>query len=724
MADVFGTIGNEQVELNNAATEATLKLLLQSSLASNKQSIESINKIAVRAGVDENTVKQTNQRINAFGQAAFNTGAAWAGLSTASDTLRSAFINARQVTEVFTSGATQASDVLALVSRIGGPLGLVISGMSALASFQENLLKSYQGLTQAGVNFGGSLTDLRLAASNTYMTMDQFTNLIKQNSENFAKMGGTANEGAIAFTKVASALQKSEFGDQLRALGYTSEQANQGLATYIAMTGGRNRQEMQDTRALSAAAAEYMSQLDALAQITGKSKEAQEQALKEAAANQAYQSYLLTLDEEGRKKANAAMMEAQAKGGKGAAEALMSQLLGLPPMTKAAQEFTAVAPKMAAANNQMASAVKDSSKGLSDVKKAGDALGVAANETKKDLGATGQALIMQGGTLAGTISQVTATANRQEQQGIKTQADAEAQRKKIEGEQTKREASQAAAAAETQKKLNELGQAIMEKMMPAVAGLLSVFNPLIQSITDFVTWIAKTPVALSTMLTIVGGLGAAFLAYKASMAVKAAKAVTRGTLGNPMIVQEAGGGTAAGGKGKTSPGAKASKMGGLAKGLMGGVGGVLGGLALGVASEKLKESGYEKLGAGADIGSAALTGAGMGAMLGPVGAAVGGALGGAYGLYQNWGALFGGSGKEVPKPSAAEAAASAATGMPPAETVGAVAEETPIEKLVKQMERLNIQTADVVRYMRETAEQTRRTVDATKQLSGNLFPTP
>ena len=67
-------------------------------------------------------------------------------------------------------------------------------------------------------------------------------------------------------------------------------------------------------------------------------------AMDEAKANQAYQEYLLTLDEEGKKKANAAMLEANAKGGKGAMDALTSQLLGLPPMTKAAQEFTALAP--------------------------------------------------------------------------------------------------------------------------------------------------------------------------------------------------------------------------------------------------------------------------------------------------------------------------------------------------------------------------------------------
>lgn len=93
-----------------------------------------------------------------------------------------------------------------------------------------------------------------------------------------------------------------------------------------------------------------------------------------------------------------------------------------------------------------------------------------------------------------------------------------------------------------------------------------------------------------------------------------------------------------------------SKGASLAKGLAGGVGGIVGGLALDYASDKLKESGHEKLGAAADIGSSALSGAGTGAMIGTmiapgvgtaIGGAVGGLVGGAYGLYKNAGTLFG-----------------------------------------------------------------------------------
>ena len=98
----------------------------------------------------------------------------------------------------------------------------------------------------------------------------------------------------------------------------------------------------------------------------------------------------------------------------------------------------------------------------------------------------------------------------------------------------------------------------------------------------------------------------------------------------------------------------------LGKGVAGGVGSIAGGLALDYASEKLTESGHEKLGAAANIGSDALTGAGLGATIGSVvpgvgtviGGAVGGAAGGLYGLWKNRKTLFGQQAVAQSKPPA------------------------------------------------------------------------
>lgn len=88
-------------------------------------------------------------------------------------------------------------------------------------------------------------------------------------------------------------------------------------------------------------------------------------------------------------------------------------------------------------------------------------------------------------------------------------------------------------------------------------------------------------------------------------------------------------------------------------GLLKGGLGAIGGMALGYGADKLVEAGHEKTGGALGVGAEALSGAGMGAMIGSVipgvgtaiGGAVGGVAGGAYGLYKNWGNLFGGDKK-------------------------------------------------------------------------------
>jgi hypothetical protein len=558
---------------------------------------------------------------------------------------------------------------------------------------------------------------------------------MKENSEAFAKMGGTANDGAIAFSRVNKELIQGEAGQRLMALGYTAEDVSSGLASYIAMTGGRNAQEMKDTKGLSASAGEYLTQLDDLAQITGKTREQQEAALKEANANQAYQSYLLTLDEEGKKKANAAMAEAMAKGGKGAADALQSQLLGLPPMTKAAQEFTAIAPRMAAANNRMAAAVNDASKGVSDIRNAGDELGVAANQTKQDLGDTGKALIMGGGTFSSTIGAIFGTANRNAQQGVKTLEDAENQRKTIEAVRKQREESQASDMAEAFAGFKELGAELWNVFSPLLSVVTVVANVLGRAagiiasvIKAFNTAFEKINQQFDGLGTVIKGLTVITLAYFAAKKLADAQELIKAkagdiiknrglTAGTPLYTTEVGT-NLAGNTGTKTTGGKSDKLGGMGK-LTGGLGGIIGGAALDLASEKLKESGHDKLAATADIGSSALTGAGMGAFLGPMGAAIGGVLGAGYGLYKNMNADE--TNKDKPK-MADGGIVTRATAITAGESgPEAIIPLAKFENLQSELQTLNTTMKEVLKYMMDTADNTKKTHDATKSLNGNLF---
>jgi uncharacterized protein YidB (DUF937 family) len=359
---VEGTIGGQPVILNNAATESTLDKIYKilSSTISPEKLKEIFESSSGAGGVSNAAVKEFVQETGKASKIAAGLGGALGGLDSAADTYTKALSIGVDVVSQFTNNLGNASGLFGMMARQEGIVGALGRTFQIAAEFNEQQLKSYQDLTTAGINFGGSLADLRTSAAAMELSMDSFVSLMKNNSEAFGRMGGSANEGAQNFKKLSQAMFAGDAGNKLKNLGYTSEQVNQSMLNYIAFTGGRSAKEMQNTDKLSKSASHYMQNMDALATITGKSREQQEEAMKEAAANAAFESYLMTLDEDQRAKAMQGMQDAFAKGGKGAQESFMSAAQGFPPMTKAAQQYTAIAGPMNDVTMKQVAAIKDS----------------------------------------------------------------------------------------------------------------------------------------------------------------------------------------------------------------------------------------------------------------------------------------------------------------------------------------------------------------------------
>ena len=700
MADVTGSIGNEYVELNNAATEATLKQLLAATLKmGGAGAAGAVGSTASAAGVNTAAVAAAAKSYKELGEKADNLKQTFSALAT----------GMMDLTGKLLQGTSNSSDLFAAFERLPGVAGLVATGLKKVAQFQEENLVAYQKITDAGVNFGGSLTDMRTAAASTYMTLDQFAGLMKRNSETFAKMGGTAEQGARAFTGLSNSLMKSEAGDNLRALGYTSEQVNEGLAGYLANTGARTKQEMQNTAAITKGAGEYLTQLDGLATITGKSREEQEKALKQANANAAYEQMKMGMTEEQRAAYDKGLAEMSAKFGKAGEDLFKSQAMGLPPMTEAAQKLAALSPEVARASQGMADVGKRGGAAAETYRLSAQATEGAAQAAKRLSGVSG-ALSFSSDSTSQALMGLTKESNRARAQGTETAAEGEKQQREIAAAQKQRQESEAKAAVESQKAMQELGQSILSILMPAIKLLTAVINPLAKFVSAVMTQFEKLNGIVQTIIV----TGLALLAYqKLKSARQAAGQIAGGGGGGGGGLGGSGGGKGLGGK--------------LMGGLKGGVGGIVGGLALGAASDYAAKNGMEKTGAGLDIASQAASFAGTGAMLGSIvpglGTAVGGGLGavagGAYGLYQNWGKLFGESGQ---KKAADGLMVNTPTNILAGEAGPEIVAPTKhFENLQNELQTLNKQTVEMLRFLKETAEHTRNTADATKQLGGDLF---
>ena len=698
MAEVTGSIGNEYVELNNAATEATLRLLLQATLATSKAQKDAIKDLATKAGLDPAAVAAMNtnvrQSTGVFGKLAT------AGTETANK-IRVLDSSISPLIKSLTEGSAQVSNVFGAFEAMPGILGVVATGFRRLAEYQEKNLDMYQQVSTAGVNFGGSLTALRQSALNTYMTLDQFTNLMKTNGETFSKLGGTSNEGAKAFVKASNSLLSSDAGSKLRALGYTTEEVNQGMLNYLSVTGGRSKAELQDTAALTKSTTIYLQELDQLSAITGKSREEQQKKLKEEMEEAEFQLFLASKSKEERELIEGNVKRATVLYGKGGADIAKASAMGVAVQGEAGKKLTATSASTAEAIQRDLALRRQygaQSKEVYDNEIKG------RQSNARDLGRLAGPVGSFSGVLKGNEEAVKLAARDR----IAREKEVAEQYSTAARERAEREASQAKAAVDAQKSVQEFGQAINNLLGPIVSLLTPVINGLATSLSKVVKGFD----------TITFGFGGIVLAAGAA-ALALRKLAATSALGG------SGGGGPSGGGGKGITGSLVKKLGiagTVAGGLM--LAGELGSISDQEKAGTISASDASKQRGGA-IGetggglAGALAGAAAGGLIGgPIGALIGGVIGG-------WGGgtagRMGGEAFAGPK-----AAAGAIVESPMNIKVGEEEPEiiSPIRyfnNLQSELSTLNKQTADMIRYLKETAEYTKRNVDATKSLSGDLF---
>jgi hypothetical protein len=257
--------------------------------------------------------------------------------------------------------------------------------------------------------------------------------------------------------------------------------------------------------------------------------------------------------------------------------------------------------------------------------------------------------------------------------------------------------------------------------------VIKMLTPVINAFATVVKIIATQFEKLNGIAQILIATGLAYLAYQKLRSAREAAG---------QIPTSGGGGGAGGGGAKGALGAasKFAKIGGAAGALIGGASlySSFGDINDKVKSGKMseEEASKEKTGAIGETGggmAGGLAGAAAGAAIGSVvpviGTAIGALIGGALGSY-------GGSSLGKSAADALSGQKKAADGLmvntPTSILAGeagpeVVAPTRHFENLQTELQTLNKQTAEVLRYMKETAEYSRRSNDSIKSLGGDLF---
>lgn len=231
-----------------------------------------------------------------------------------------------------TTGSARLSDLFNSFKGLPFFIGEAAGLFAKIVSVLEEQLTTYRNLTKIGASFSGNLTLMRDTAAKAQLTLGEFASVVSGNSEIFATLGGNVQKGLDRFVKLQGDLMGpgSAYSKQLLALGYTSAEAAEALASYMRSQGTMNKSQLANDKLITDGVVAYAKELDTISKLTGKSREKIEAELKSVELEETYQQFLAGIADPKQaaaiKSAVANMLNA---GGREAAEQLKLAVQGI-----------------------------------------------------------------------------------------------------------------------------------------------------------------------------------------------------------------------------------------------------------------------------------------------------------------------------------------------------------------------------------------------------------
>jgi hypothetical protein len=223
--------------------------------------------------------------------------------------------------ENLAKGGVKVSSVFDGISEVvGGTTGF----FNKLRSGIEPQVDIWRGLSNAGISFQGGIVEMAVAARGARVDSEDFAETLRATNIQLRSLGGTSQQGTRAFADLTKQFYDvPEIADSLRTLGYTNKELNDVMALSVTLGSATNINTDKARDREIQAARQLAEQLELTARLTGMSRKDQEEKLKEAQRDAAFQAKLEMearqiadpeKREEYRRQANLAYVEAQAAG--------------------------------------------------------------------------------------------------------------------------------------------------------------------------------------------------------------------------------------------------------------------------------------------------------------------------------------------------------------------------------------------------------------------------
>jgi hypothetical protein len=191
--------------------------------------------------------------------------------------------------------------VKALVAGMTLAVGAVAKYTKAANEMSDTLYTTFQKMSKSGAAASDGLTGIygdmqKLGLG--IQDLDGYVDMINASSRDLALFGGSVFAGRKAFADIGAAM--TPFREQLYNAGLSQEQVNAGAMSYLKLQTQLGQAQKMTTSELAVGAKKYLIEMDALAKITGETRENNEKALEEVRSQERFRAHIEDLVAQGR----------------------------------------------------------------------------------------------------------------------------------------------------------------------------------------------------------------------------------------------------------------------------------------------------------------------------------------------------------------------------------------------------------------------------------------
>jgi len=214
----------------------------------------------------------------------------------------------------------------------------------------EKVMGAFNTLSNVGVTFGGSLTEMQRIIRDTGMPLEMLAKVAQSNAENLALLGGGVSGALESVAKAA----RNDLGPQLVTLYGGFANLSDELVDYMAMERRRGVDQdlLSDNNIESTKA--YLYQLKEISALTGKSSKQLKQEIEQRSRNAATQGMLSKMSDTQRKQYDAAMLKVPDAVKGPLQDAFLAFSRGMEPVSTEFLQLQAAAPEAAESIRRMA----------------------------------------------------------------------------------------------------------------------------------------------------------------------------------------------------------------------------------------------------------------------------------------------------------------------------------------------------------------------------------